>query len=298
MGLPTNPACRYTELMPKPDLTPESPAHPLAARFALAQTVVREAGALANGYFSRIGTLTIKSKGSHDLVSEADVHTEQLIRERLLTAFPQDAFFGEESGPSGLESAQAADGIWVVDPIDGTQPFLSGLPNWCVSIGFVWQGRIAFGVIYSPPLHELFAGGIGLGATLNGNPIAPHPGQSLSVGLVSVGYSPRASGEFLLHAMRKLLEYKGMFFRNGSGALSLAYVAAGRLIGHFEPHINSWDCVAAIAILEGAGCQVSDFLAPDAMRALHQGNWLVAGPAAVYADLESLLLEKSGLPAK
>ncbi len=114
--------------------TPIAPSEALRNRFEVAREVIREAGALANDYFSEIGTLTIKSKGSHDLVSEADVNTEKLIRERFAEHFPEDAFFGEESGLTDLNHAA---GIWVVDPIDGTQPFLCGMPNWCISIAFV-----------------------------------------------------------------------------------------------------------------------------------------------------------------
>lgn len=114
----------------------------LRARFEIAQSVIREAGKLANGYFKEISSLTVKSKGSHDLVSEADLNTELLIKECFVRHFPEDAFFGEETGASALESAR---GIWVVDPIDGTQPFLFSMPTgvyrlltcWMVSLNSV-----------------------------------------------------------------------------------------------------------------------------------------------------------------
>ncbi len=92
----------------------------LQVRFEVAQKVIREAGALANGYFKKLGSLTVKSKGSHDLVSEADLNTELLIKESFAKHFPDDAFFGEETGASAVDTAR---GIWVVDPIDGTQRF-------------------------------------------------------------------------------------------------------------------------------------------------------------------------------
>ncbi len=77
-----------------------------------------------------------------------------------------------------------------------------------------------------------------------------------------------------------------MFYRNGSGALSLVYVACGRLLGHVEPHMHSWDCLGAMAIIEAAGGQVNDFLAGDALL---KGNRVVAGGKALFAQLETLL---------
>jgi len=252
-------------------------------RFEIAQSVIREAGALANEYFGRIGTLTVKIKGSHDLVSEADLNTELLIRDAFAKHFPEDAFFGEESGYTRVDAGR---GVWVVDPIDGTQPFLSGMPSWCISIAYVLDGKLEFGLVYNPPCNELFAGGKGFPATVNGRPIAVHPGTDLSMGLVSIGFSPRSPRSFLFNSLTKLLEQKGMFLRNGSGALSLAYVAAGRLLGHVESHMHSWDCLGAIAIIEAAGGRVNEYLVGDALL---KGNRVVAGSTAVFEQLESLL---------
>ena len=256
---------------------------PTRMRFEIARSVILDAGAFANEYFGRLGTLTVKSKGSHDLVSEADLNTELLIRNAFAKHFPEDAFFGEESGYTRVESGR---GVWVVDPIDGTQPFLSGMPSWCISVAYVLDGKLEFGLVYNPPCNELFAGGKGFPATVNGRPIAAHPGKDLSAGLVSIGFSPRSPRSFLFSSLTKLLEQKGMFFRNGSGALCLAYVAAGRLLGHVEPHMHSWDCLGAIAIIEAAGGRVNEYLVGNALL---EGNRVVAGSPAVFEQLESLL---------
>jgi myo-inositol-1(or 4)-monophosphatase len=160
------------------------------------------------------------------------------------------------------------------------------MPSWCISIAYVLGGKLEFGLVYHPPRNELFAGGNNFPATVNGKPIAAHPGTDLSAGLVSVGFSPRSPHSFLFSCLTKLLEQKGMFFRNASGALSLAYVAAGRLLGHVEPHMHSRDCLGAIAIIEAAGGRVNEFLVGDALL---EGNRVVAGSPAVFEQLESLL---------
>jgi myo-inositol-1(or 4)-monophosphatase len=82
-----------------------------------------------------------------------------------------------------------------------------------------------------------------------------------------------------------LLAQGAMFYRDGSGALALCYVACGRLIGYVEPHINSWDCLGALAVIQAAGGTISDFLSNDG---LWKGNRLVAGPAALYPALSDL----------
>jgi myo-inositol-1(or 4)-monophosphatase len=100
-----------------------------------------------------------------------------------------------------------------------------------------------------------------------------------------VGFSHRSQPEEFTPFMHALLTAGGMFIRNGSGALMLCYVAAGRLIGYFEPHINSWDCLAAIVIVQAAGGQCNDFLANDGLT---RGNPIVAASKPLYPMLVAI----------
>jgi len=252
------------------------------ARFDFALELIREAGARAQGYFHRRDALTITSKGLQDMASEADVETERLIRAALAKSFPHDAFLGEETGMSDFAAGQ---GIWVVDPIDGTQPFISGLSSWCVSIAFVQGGALRFGMVYAPERDELFAGGVAFPATLNGRAIHGHAGRTLKEGIVAFGYSTRLPPSTFLRPFTRMIEQGGMFYRDGSGALSLCYVACGRLLGYAEAHINSWDCLGAVATIRAAGLRTNDFLAGDGLL---KGNRILAGNADVYPQLEAL----------
>ena len=253
-----------------------------APRYTFALDLIREAGALAQGYYHDLKSLTVKSKGLQDVVSEADLNTELLIKGKIAAAFPEDAFLGEETGVTAFAPDQ---GIWVVDPIDGTQPFLSGISSWCVSIAFVRSNVLQFGMVFCPERDELFAGGIGYPATLNGAPVPRHPGTSLRDGITAFGYSTRIKPEQFLRPLTQFLAEGGMFFRDGSGGLNLAYVAGGKLLGFYEPHINSWDCLGAIAVIQAAGLPVSDFLADDGLT---KGNPVVAGIPEVFDDLMRL----------
>ena len=251
-------------------------------RFDFASGLIQEAGGLALGYFQRLETLTVRRKGQQDMASEADLHTEVLIRDRLKARFPEDAFLGEETGRSEVASSE---GIWVVDPIDGTQPFISGMTGWCVSIAFVLNGTLEMGLVYSPARAELFAGRRDAAATLNARKIKVSGATHLTEGIVGVGYSPRVRPDEFLPLFSRLLDRGAMFYREGSGALTLCYVACGRLIGYVEPHINSWDCLGALAIVQAAGGTINDFLSNEG---LWKGNRVIAGPAALYPSLISL----------
>jgi myo-inositol-1(or 4)-monophosphatase len=253
-------------------------------RFIFATGLIQEAGEMALGYFRRLETLRVRSKGPQDMVSEADLNTEILIRDRIKEKFPEDAFLGEETGRTEFASGQ---GIWVVDPIDGTQPFISGLTGWCVSIAFMLDGLLEIGLVTSPAREELFAGRRGTGATLNGKSIRVSAATHLTEGIVGVGYSPRVKPDDFLLLFSRLLGQGAMFYRDGSGALALCYVACGRLIGYVEPHINSWDCLGALAIIQAAGGKNSDFLSNDG---LWKGNHLIAGPSALYPALSQLFV--------
>jgi myo-inositol-1(or 4)-monophosphatase len=255
----------------------------LEQRLAFARELIMEAGAVALGYFDRLSTLTVRNKGVQDVVSEADVEVEQLIKRRIADAWPTDAFLGEETGHVDFPGST---GIWVVDPIDGTQPFVSGLRTWCVSIAYVRGKDVVFGLVNNPSQRELFVGGLGTPATLNGAPITPHVGQALTDGLTFLGCSNRVTPEQVVPMLDRLLRAHGMYVRNGSGALGLCDVACGRLIGYVEPHINSWDCLGAVAVLGAAGARVSPFLTPESLL---NGSAIVAGPAAVYDELRDVL---------
>jgi myo-inositol-1(or 4)-monophosphatase len=258
----------------------------LQERFDFASRLIREAGAAALGYFDRYEELTIKSKGVQDMASEADLDIELLIRNNLRAAFPDDDFLGEETGRGDLKGAS---GVWVVDPIDGTQPFVSGMGGWCVSIAFVADGVLEMGFVTSPVRRETFVGRRGRGSTLNGRPIRIGHAERLDEGIVGVGYSPRVRPDEFLPMFGRLLRAGAMFYREGSGALTLCSLACGRLIGYVEPHINSWDCLGALAVVEAAGGKVSDFLANDG---LWKGNRVIAGPARLFPALEALFEEE------
>jgi myo-inositol-1(or 4)-monophosphatase len=238
-------------------------------RLLAAQAVAREAGAMARRRFLD-GSFTVGFKGRHDFLTEVDGETEAFIAKRLVQVFPTDGFIGEESKarPAGEGGA-----TWVVDPIDGTANFARGVPHFCVSIACVAGAKVDVGVIYDPMRDEVFAGRRGGGARLNGAPLRASDANALADSSVEVGWNVRAGPGQFVDLLRRVASAGASPSRTGSGALALAYVAAGRRDGFVEHHINAWDCLAGILLVAEAGGYVSDFLRGDGLT---QGNALVA----------------------
>ena len=238
-------------------------------RLLAAQAVAREAGAVARRRFLD-RSFTVGFKGPQDFLTEVDGETEAFIAERLLQIFPSDGFIGEESKARPAGEGGAA---WVVDPIDGTANFARGVPHFCVSIASVAAGKVEVGVIYDPVRDELFAARRDGGARLNGAPIRASGASSLANSAVEVGWNLRAGPDQYVALLRRVASTGASPSRTGSGALAIAYVAAGRLDGFVEHHIHAWDCLAGIMLVTEAGGYVSDFLSGDGLA---KGNALIA----------------------
>lgn len=222
----------------------------LATRFALARTLAAEAGAIALDYFNRRDTLVVETKRDlQDVVSIADRNVETFLRDRVAEIHPADGFLGEEFGHDEGSSGFT----WVVDPIDGTAPFVNGMPTWCVSVAIVLEGEPVVGVIHVPCSDELFAAARGFGASLNEKPLRLDPARNLQNAMTGIGCNSYVSAERVGSIIASLMEKGGNFIRNGSGALMLAYVAAGRLVGYYEPYMRAWDCMAGFCLVREAG---------------------------------------------
>lgn len=234
----------------------------LDQRKTFAREIALRAGDLAQRHFRARDSLIVEAKRNpQDMVSEADRAVERLIRDAIGATFPDDGILGEEyglqPGTSGL--------TWIIDPIDGTAPFLAGLPGWCVSIGALDAEGPAIGIIHSPVLDELYVSARGGGATLNDSSIRVAEDASLRTGLLGIGANDRVPSARLGQALADILDAGGNWVRYGSGALMLAWVAAGRLVGYAEPRMSAWDCMAGYCLIEAAGGRVLAFPTGDGL---------------------------------
>ncbi len=255
----------------------------LDRREALCRDVALAAGQLALAAFARSHRVTMK--GPQDYLTEADAEVEAYIRSTIAAAFPEDGFFGEETG--GVTGGD----VWVVDPIDGTANFARSIPHFCVSIAFVSRGRVEIGAICSPCAGELYFARRGAGATRNGEPIRVATTSVFSRASLELGWSPRVPNQAYVEALSKLLACGANVRRAGSGALGLAYVADGRSDGYAELHMNAWDCLAGLLLVEEAGGATCDFLG---IGSLQGGGAVLAVTPAIAGDVS----RATGIPLK
>jgi len=253
----------------------------ISKRHDAAQSIVHGAAELALGLFKDRDSLDIEVKGLQDWVSNADKSVEDTIRAALVSAFPDDGIVGEEHGDVNGTSGF----IWVIDPIDGTTNFVNGMPGWCVVLACVLDDHTVSAVIRDPVVGETFEATRGCGATLNGKSIRVSAVDSLDQGTLGVGHSTRVPAGQTLRLLTLLLEQNGLFRRSGSGALDLACVAAGRLIGYVEPHMNAWDCIAAILLVEEAGGVVEPF---DMSTMIASGGCVIVASPGVYEQVQGM----------
>ncbi|AWD20720.1 inositol monophosphatase family protein [Fuscovulum blasticum] len=253
----------------------------ISTRHAAARRIAAEAGALALDYFRKWDQLTIDVKGHQDFVSEADRNVELAVRAALAKAFPQDGIVGEE----GAAQAGTSGFTWVIDPIDGTTNFINGIPQWCVILACVQNGKTVIGVVHDPvhdELHHAVAGG---GAFCNDRPIRCSAKTSLREGSLGVGFSGRTYNDGIKRLVNGCCDAGTVFWRNGSGGLSLAYVATGRILGYVEEHMNAWDFLAGHLIVAEAGGRV---VPVDADEAIARGGRVVVAGAGVFEAVQAL----------
>ncbi|HXF55421.1 MAG TPA: inositol monophosphatase family protein [Hyphomicrobiaceae bacterium] len=248
----------------------------LEACLAVAVQTARDAGVLARRLFATRKPGTFSFKGDQDFLTEADGELERLIADRLAQAFPEDGFFGEEGGGEFRRRT------WVVDPIDGTANFARGIPHFGISIALVCDGRIEVGAICDPIHEELYSAARGQGAWLNGTRLAVSPTTDIRQATVELGWSKRRPMAEYAEMVARVVATGAGIMRSGSGALGLAYVAAGRIDGYAELHINAWDALAGILLVQEAGGSTNDFLANDGLR---RGNPVLAATPALRETL-------------
>ena len=218
-------------------------------------SVAQEAGALLR---DRLNTnFSIAHKGAIDLVTEVDIASETLIRERIATRYPRHQVLAEEGGFTD----SASDYRWIVDPLDGTTNYAHGYPVFNVSIALEHKGEMIAGVVYDPMRDELFAAEKGSGAMLNKKTIRVSQTGELIKSMLSTGfpYDIKTAKLTNLDHWRNFAMNAQALRRDGSAALDLCYVACGRFDGFWELNLSAWDTAAGVLIVEEAGGRVTDF---------------------------------------
>ncbi|MCR9136323.1 MAG: inositol monophosphatase [Alphaproteobacteria bacterium] len=258
------------------------------ARSALLNVMVQaafKAGRALSRDFGEVENLQVSMKGPSDYVSQADRKAEEIVLGELSRARPTYGFLGEEGGERKGTDGQHR---WIVDPLDGTTNFLHGIPHFAVSIALERDGVVVAGVIYNPVTDELFTADRGKGAFLNDRRIRVAGRRNLENCVVGTGvpHLGRGDRDTYLTELSKIMGEVAGIRRMGSAALDMAYVAAGRLDGHWEDGVLPWDIAAGIIMLREAGGFISDKQGGDRMFD-HQS--VIAGNERIHKELLRLL---------
>lgn len=213
------------------------------------EQAVRSAGAVLLKYLGRVEA---REKGPSDLVTEADLASQEMVRRTVLGAFPNHCMIGEED-PAGAASPRT-EFRWIVDPLDGTTNYVHSLPFFAISLALERNGELLVGAVYNPVTNECFKAAAGHGALCNGRPIRCSKVPNLSKAVAAAGFpagANRHSPDVLVFL--EALDLCQAARRTGSAALNLAYVAAGRMDLFWSYSTKVWDVAAGVLMVREAG---------------------------------------------
>lgn len=249
----------------------------------IALKAARKAAELIERSFERVDLIDIEEKGRNDFVSDVDRQAEREIIYLLSKSYPDHKFLGEESGHSGAKESEYE---WIIDPLDGTTNFLHGVPHFSVSIACKYRGQVEHAVIVDVMRREEFTASRGKGAMLNGRRLRVTNRRNLDGALIGTGipfngYSLDNIDSYLA-CVKDIAGQTAGIRRQGSAALDLAYVAAGRFDGFWEMNLNQWDIAAGVLLVKETGGLISDFKGGNTF--LESGH-VVCGTPKVFKGL-------------
>lgn len=231
---------------------------------AAAVEFAKAGGDTTLNYFQ--SSFDLEFKNDNSPVTSADRYAERTIRDLINKHFPDHGIIGEEFGRENEDS----DIVWVLDPIDGTQSFIHGVPFFTTLIGILVKNRPQVGVIYAPALGELASAAIGFGATLNEYPMQVRScddlGKATFLSTDVTAYKEHGYEDIL----KQLLE-KCRVHRTWGDAYGHMMVAAGRADIMIDPILNIWDAAALLPIVKEAGGSFSDL---SGIETIQTGNAL------------------------
>jgi len=205
------------------------------------------------------GRFKVRQKAPKDLVTEADLNSQRVIRKILLDAFPTHDFLGEEDwaddSPETAATGHPTSGFrWIVDPLDGTTNYVHQLHGFSVSVALEGDGELLVAAVYDPISKECFTATRGEGSFLNGKRISVSDCEEIPQALVGSSFSARVERKSpeVARFIEVLLVCQALR-RLGSAALNLSYLAAGRLDGYWATSVKSWDVAAGVLLVREAG---------------------------------------------
>jgi len=236
------------------------------------------------------GELDHRYKQGIEIVTSADLASDDLLCSRIQERFPDHQILSEERPPDVDLSAENIEHLWVIDPIDGTVNYSLNHAMAAVSIAYFHHYRAQVGVVYNPFMDECFFATRGQGAFINERPISVEPIDSLNRAVIATGFPYQRDQRPPLTAMlRDVLQQVADVRRIGAAALDICSVACGRLHAYYE-NVSPWDMAAAQLIAREAGAVVDyyDDEEKDKPLELRSRHFMVSSPG-IAAEFRQLL---------
>ena len=224
----------------------------------IAIRAARNAGKVVAKGFENLEIVEVEEKTLNDYVSSVDKEAELAIIGTLKQAYPDHSFVSEESG---IDNGKDTDHQWIIDPLDGTNNFVRGIPHFAVSIALKIKGRTEIGIVFDPIRNELFSAVRGQSSQVNGYRTRANIEPKLPKTMLATGFPFKAKH----HTEAYLNIFKDFFLEvadmrcSGSPALDLAYVASGRVDGFWQFGLKPWDIAAGELLLKESGAMMTDF---------------------------------------
>ena len=248
--------------------------------------IVLKVGDFINRELGKVSKSDIEVKGLNSLVSYVDKQAEMMLVDELSKILPEAGFITEEQTvEQGGKEVE-----WIIDPLDGTNNFLHGIPHFAVSVGLKVGDHLAVGLVLQVVSGELFHASLGGGAFLNDERIKVSHTESLSQSLVATGFPYTVEDVApLIRTLGHFMRYARGVRRMGAAALDLAYVACGRFDTYYETTLNAWDVAGGALILQEAGGVLSDFSGGDNYLF---GQELIASNGLIHQEVLGAIRDK------
>ena len=244
--------------------------------------IAMEAGKVLMKFFR--GNFEIESKEGSELLTTVDKESEELIISEMRKKYPGIAIIAEETKSSNWGEKEA----FIIDPLDGTNNFSSGIPIFTVSLAYQTDGDLKIGVVYDPVHEELFYAEKGKKAFLNDSTITVSKRNKLSDSILATGfpYIKKNEKDSNVPEFSALLMKSRGLRRLGSAALDLCYVACGRLDGYWEKSLKIWDVAAGGLIVSEAGGKITNFLGDDWN---HLSDKVIASNGLIHSEIQEVI---------
>jgi myo-inositol-1(or 4)-monophosphatase len=228
----------------------------LESALRLAEKAARDAGLLLMDHFQK--NVKVEFKGEINPVTEADYLSQEKIISIISSKYPDHGILAEEGDDGDQVETEYQ---WIIDPLDGTVNYSHNYPFFCVSIALKRERDVVLGAVYNPVMDEMFTALKGQGAHLNGSPIKASDCKHINRALLCTGfpYDVKQSDENNIAHFTNFIMAAQAIRRDGTAALDLCYVAAGRFDGFWELKLYPWDMAAGGLMVLEAGGMVTDF---------------------------------------